>query len=531
MNLSQFFEHWSIVENPFRDEEARHDAIFARMGITPKVHSECVEDETPGMSSLALPRSQSTHPDFEKILGDISHPSTSIVFGEKGSGKTAIRLQLASKIDKHNREHPESQVFLIPYDDLNAALDRFNSTLGSKKDGNPFASMRLVDHMDAILGIGTARIMGALMPGGTDAPRADLGEQPSKRARKLPQTVRKDLLLLQAVYDSADTNGQRTAQLRQMLKLPHGGVNPLLVLLLWVGWVPSIALFLAARLFFELPQEWMVMGTDIFSGVLLLAWGMLMIKAFFLDRLVVNRVAGKLSKQLRMVNRPANGFLGSLRRMPRGVLSSGVLPLDDSDEQRYAMLARMRRFLEHFGYTGMMIIIDRVDEPTLINGDPDKMRSVIWPLMNNKFLQLERVGIKMLLPIELRHALFKESSSFFQEARLDKQNLVERLTWSGPTLYDLCEARLAACLAEGAQPIALLDLFAEDVTRQDLVDALEQMHQPRDAFKFLYACLNEHCSNVTSQEQSFRVPRLVLESVRRQQAERVQQLYRGIGPA
>ena len=54
---------------------------------------------------------------------------------------------------------------------------------------------------------------------------------------------------------------------------------------------------------------------------------------------------------------------------------------------------------------------------------------------------------------------------------------------------------------------------------------------PRDAFKFLYACLNEHCSNVTSQEQSFRVPRLVLESVRRQQAERVQQLYRGIGPA
>jgi hypothetical protein len=40
MNLSQFFEHWSIVENPFRDEEARHDAIFARMGITPTVHHE-----------------------------------------------------------------------------------------------------------------------------------------------------------------------------------------------------------------------------------------------------------------------------------------------------------------------------------------------------------------------------------------------------------------------------------------------------------------------------------------------------------
>ncbi|MFG0312762.1 MAG: hypothetical protein ACF8LL_01045 [Phycisphaerales bacterium] len=247
MNLSQFFEHWSIVENPFRDEEARHDAIFARMGITPNTHSQQVEDESPGSAALALPRAQSMHPDFEKILGDIAHPSTSIVFGEKGSGKTAIRLQLASKIDRHNAEHPDRKVFLIPYDDLNAALDRFNSAQGSKKDANPFTSMRLVDHMDAILSIGTARVMGALLPGGHDAPTADLGEQPGKQARKLPQTVRKDLLLLQAIYDSADTSGQRTTQLRQMLKLPIGGHNPFIVMLLWIGWVPAIALFLSAR--------------------------------------------------------------------------------------------------------------------------------------------------------------------------------------------------------------------------------------------------------------------------------------------
>ena len=33
MNLAQFYEHWAIVENPFRGEEARTDAIFARIGI------------------------------------------------------------------------------------------------------------------------------------------------------------------------------------------------------------------------------------------------------------------------------------------------------------------------------------------------------------------------------------------------------------------------------------------------------------------------------------------------------------------
>ena len=27
MNISQFFEHWAIAENPFRGEEARHDEV------------------------------------------------------------------------------------------------------------------------------------------------------------------------------------------------------------------------------------------------------------------------------------------------------------------------------------------------------------------------------------------------------------------------------------------------------------------------------------------------------------------------
>ena len=146
-------------------------------------------------------------------------------------------------------------------------------------------------------------------------------------------------------------------------------------------------------------------------------------------------------------------------------------------------------------------------------------------------MQLEGLGLKMLLPVELRHALFKESSSFFQEARLDKQNLVERLTWTGPMLYDLCNARIAACMREGASAVTLLDLFAEDVTRQDVVDALEQMRQPRDAFKFVYRCLNEHCANVTADQNEWRIPRLVLDSIKRQESDRVQQLARGIRPA
>ena len=69
------------------------------------------------------------------------------------------------------------------------------------------------------------------------------------------------------------------------------------------------------------------------------------------------------------------------------------------------------------------------------------------------------------------------------------------------------------------------------VTRQDVVDALDQMQQPRDAFKLLYRCVQEHCSNVTDEAPEWRIPRLTLEHVRKEQAERVQQLFRGVRPA
>jgi len=158
------------------------------------------------------------------------------------------------------------------------------------------------------------------------------------------------------------------------------------------------------------------------------------------------------------------------------------------------------------------------------------MKAVVWPLLNNKFLQQEGLGFKMLLPMELRHAVFRESSTFFQEARLDKQALIEHLSWTGAMLYDLCETRMAACKHPTAAAPKLLDLFAEDVTRQDVVDALDRVHQPRDAFKMLYRCLSEHCATVTRGQAEWKVPRHILNHVAKSETERVQQMFRGIRP-
>lgn len=527
MNLSQFFEHWAIVENPFRGEEARTDAIFARMGIAGRPSPE---DQSPGRVRLTRPSTPATHAEFDKIVGELDRPSTSIVFGEKGSGKTAIRLQIADRIARHNDEHPDRRVLLIPYDDLNVYLDHYARVTGNeKKKDDPFAGMRLVDHLDAIVSIGTGRIVNAILTGSENPPPALIEDAP-RRAKRMPLAARRELLLLQALYDTADTTGARTAALKRILRLSGPGPRALVATGAWVGWVPAAALFVWGQ-FFSGFGETTRTGLLIGAGVLLAVWLFLLLKLTLIDRLVDRHVSQRVVRQFRMVPRLASGLTASMSKLDRSVAPTDALPVSASEETRYAMLARLQRVARELGFPTLLVLMDRVDEPTLVRGDAERMRSIVWPMLSHKFLQHDGMAVKMLLPIELRHALFKESSAFFQEARLDKQNLVERLSWTGAMLYDLCNARLASCRPVSAEAVSLVDLFTDDVTRQDLVDALDHMQQPRDAFKFLYRCITEHCASVTGEEGAWRIPRHTLDVIRKAEADRVMGLQRGIRPA
>ncbi|MFY7896606.1 MAG: hypothetical protein ACOVP8_10265, partial [Phycisphaerales bacterium] len=77
----------------------------------------------------------------------------------------------------------------------------------------------------------------------------------------------------------------------------------------------------------------------------------------------------------------------------------------------------------------------------------------------------------------------------------------------------------------------LLELFAEDVTRAELLDAFDKVRQPRDAFKLMYRCMNEHCAGFTRGQSEWRIPRSVLQAVAKSEAQRVMQVIRGIRPA
>jgi hypothetical protein len=502
MNLSQFLEHWSIAENPFCGEEARHDAVFARMADAEAAF----------------------HSDFEKIVGDLSRPASSIVFGEKGSGKTAIRLQIARRVAQHNEANPGGRILLVPYDDLNSVLDRLHERIGGKTALDSFRRVRLVDHIDAILLLTVPVVCDAMLGEGTGEP----GAGAKRQARGLDAVTRSRLLALQAVYDRASPQESRTRRLRRALRVGSDRRKRAWGALALMGWVaPAGVVGLFGWLGdWTVSQAWFVA-----IGGAAGAWGVALAKVGVLDRLASRRLARRIRRQVRVSGRADGSYARAISALPAGVRDADALPLTDSDDARYRMLGTLLEGMRACGFDGMVVVVDRVDEPTLVSGDAECMRAIVWPMLNNKFLQMERVGLKFLLPLDLRHALFKESASFFQEARLDKQNLVERLTWTGAMLYDLCEARLRACRREEAGAVSLVELFAEDVTRQDVVDALDQMHQPRDAFKFLYRCLVEHCANVTAEQGEWRVPRLVLELVRRQESERVQQLGRGIRPA
>ncbi|MEX2213288.1 MAG: hypothetical protein WD768_04120 [Phycisphaeraceae bacterium] len=529
MEISQFIAHHGLSENPFTAEEARFDPVFDR-----------------------LTTKSTTHQDFDKILGDIARPSTAVVFGEKGSGKTAIRLRIAQLVAEYNTAHPDQRTLLVAYDDLNPVLDRiaqrhqrgmsFNkaSRTGAEK---LLSHTRLADHQDAILSLAVTRLLDGVL-GATGEGSAAMPADVEKKVKTMPRDLRTDLAVLAALYDQprSGTVATRWGQLRRKLKLrflppaPYFRyANISLSLITLVCW-------LSASVFswgeggppgWLAPLAWI---TGIGAAVGWVVWGW--------SRFVLWKLCHNIQKDVHAVQRQTRDLMNMLLELKGSDIAPQPWPVpgvQGEHDSRFQLTHKLMNILQHFGYTGMMVLVDRVDEPSLVAGKPECMKPVVWPMLDHKFLQQDRVGLKLLLPIELRHLVHREDTNFFQQSRLDKQNMVDRLTWSGATLYDMCTNRLRACRkangastesgGEAASGGSLRDLFAQDVTRQQLVEALDQMHQPRDAFKFLYAVIQEHCRTVSQDEADYLIPRLTLEGIRRQQAQRVQDLQRGMTPS
>lgn len=458
MNVQRFLQHHGVVANPFAEEDAQSDPVF-------KEH--CI--------------ATTFHPAWDKIFGEPAEPATAIVFGEKGSGKTALRLQIARSLAAYNQSHPLQRVFVVEYDDFNPFLDRYVSRIPAyARSSSPLKHWKLWDHMDAILALAVTELVDLCL--GAERGRRHHPQQGPLELAKLGRYQARDLLLLAACYDQSTDEPVRERWRRLARKLRFSTWRSR-----WAAAL-GIAVSLAVPAVIAALGQWSWLASP---------WPYLFVLAGWLPWLVrlvrYQWRAMRVARRLRVVNRDANTVRQLLGRFTADELSGQPLPMMERSDDRFALLAKLQAILESLGYAGLVVIVDRIDEPHLIKGSPSRMRELLWPLLDNKFLKHPGVGFKLLLPMELLYLIEREGPEFQETARLDKQNVIRSLAWTGETLYDVANARLAACAADGRSP-RLRDFFQPAVSESRLLDALRQLRVPRHMFKLLYRVFARHCS-------------------------------------
>jgi hypothetical protein len=491
MKIQQFLEHHGMLRNPFAEEDAQTDPIF-------KDH--CI--------------SSMFHPTWDKVYGDSQEPSTAVVFGEKGSGKTAMRLQIARHLQRYNHEHPQQRIFVIHYEDFNPFLDRFSAKLRSRqrRPDRALAHWKLWDHMDAILTLGVTDLVdGILTAGGaTNGATSGATNGPAENAVRTEDLSRlnrhqsRDMLLLAACYDqsTATTFRTRWQQLRRQLRY-HTWMSWGPLVLAWVWTIAVLAVVIG--LFATGHQDWvkplwLYLGLAVFGW---LPWLWRQWKSF--------RLAQGILSHVRLSNKELGQLQQVLTHFSAAELASQPLPRHDRTDDRYELLIKFQSLLRALGFTGIIVLVDRVDEPHLINGSVELMKALVWPLLDNKFLKHPGLGLKLMLPLELTRFIDREDKQFYERARLDKQNLVSNFQWTGEALFDVANARIQAC-SNGQAPANLRDLFDPVISERRLIDTFRQLRVPRRLFKFLYRLLVNHCNAHTDQQPAWQISSEMFES-------------------
>ncbi len=362
--------------------------------------------------------------------------------------------------------------------------------------------------MDAVLALGVTGLIDRILE--VNQPSLAAGAPVDQRlVDKLEHHQARDLLLLAAYYDQSTAETFRTRWTKLRKRLHYRTWTAHWDLALGVVWSLG-ALAAVIWLFANQPSEnlsplWLYLLLAL--GFVLLGWAPWAWR--FARR---HLLARKIAKRVRTGNRQATVLRSILMNFAPADLADQPFPAKDRTDDRYELLMKFQSILQTLGFKGIVVLVDRVDEPHQINGSPKLMRALVWPMLDNKFLKHPGLGLKLMLPVELTQFLEREDAEFYQRARLDKQNTVRSLEWTGQALYDVINARLQACAADGATP-SLRELFAPELSDQRLLEALRSLRVPRAAFKFLYRVLVAHCNAHTDMDPKWRISPETFESV------------------
>ncbi|MFP4191514.1 MAG: hypothetical protein ACLFU6_05510 [Candidatus Hydrogenedentota bacterium] len=443
MRLEEFLNRHGLQSDPFATaEEAQGDEVLLRL---------CKHSPSPY-----------GHPEWSKFCGSPPGNQSSIVFGFKGSGKTAMRLALAEAIARHNETNPDDRTLLVPYEEFNAYLENWRLAMEripprrrgglSPDSGGAYRQYwGLAHHLDAIVAQAVRELVEEVCNGG--------------ELINWPEYVRYDLLFLAAVFLTEHTLDYRRTITELYTRL-------------WGGW---------GRRSEKMRNGALAVGT------LGLRPAMRSVQA--------RAIARGLGKTVQVIDHDRANLVWALKRIPARYLATQPLVLrsvdPSSENARFETLDKVLRIARTMNYARVAVVIDKVDEPTLINGDYTRMGDFIVPLWNNKVLQTSGINLKMLLPAQLYDRVRKADAQLLNTARLDKANIIYPLTWSGEHLYEMLAERASACRVENpGEPFDLQQLFAPEVSRETVVNELAKLKLPRHAGKFMHRCLCEGCTSI-----------------------------------
>ncbi len=482
MKIRDLFEHHGVLGNPFAEEDAQNDVIFKTSCIKTSFHSA-----------------------WDKIYGNPAEPSTSIVFGEKGSGKTALRIQMIRMLTEYNTDHPDFRPIVIDYADWNPFIDRFRQRFPrGRKIQRIFARWELWDHLDAILSLGTTQLIDRILEPGMASHPAAVDATPLP-VKNLNEHQVRDLLLLAACYDTSRSENALNRWSKLSKKLRYRTWSSL-VANNWEIALGVAGTLAATGISYRLAGGLKFLLNYWFFAVLLFFWAFLLWKMF--QRFWK---AWSIQRSLRVLPHLKANLFKILMRLRKPDFGGMPFPVTGSTDHRYEILDKFLGVCESLGLHGVIVLIDRVDEPYLVNGSADLMKQIVWPILDNKLLKHDRVGLKMLLPIQLLYFMERETNEFHQRARIDKQNLIRSLDWTGESLFDLTNDRLRACAADGKTP-TITDFFDPSLDHRRLVDAFAKLKVPRHLFKFLYGLFGQHVNKYTEAAPVWKIPEATFEA-------------------
>ncbi|MDP8243434.1 MAG: hypothetical protein P9L94_05075 [Candidatus Hinthialibacter antarcticus] len=460
-------EYWGLLEDPFTCEDADKD------GVLPDVDPNAV------------------HWSFDRLYGTPRMPAPAIIFGEKGSGKSALRLMMRRKVEKHNQDKPDEKLFLIEYIDFNNYLSHFRRAIGARNDEQAAERVMkrwgVAEHLDCLLSLGVSKLVDEVLP--SESPRD-----------KLNHKQRAYLALMASIYYDSSQRTQMEAVHQLISRLGLGSLRPyfywMLTILMTVASFFLAALPIAANVNRAAEQSPMPVLPFLIGGGVLLAGAWL---PFMYYTWMSSSFAARADRAVKSLPRNSAALNELLKRLPLKERREYTIPRGSDEAGRYQLLQRFIEILHAFGYKGVYVLLDRIDEPSLISGREDSMRKFVESLLDIKLLQFPDMGLKLFLPIEMDEIHRNATPEQLKKMRLDKSNLVPELKWTGQELYEIANQRVKSCVKPDGRIQGLADIFGDDFDFAYLKETLHNLGTPRYAFGFLSTLFSEYTKNLPNE--------------------------------